>query len=95
MSDIRLRTGQIAELVACVDAEGSGNLGGLAQSYVFGASTLIETFYAIQFHEASSVTFTNLSGTNVTNRPFPSGQTIFGNFTSITWVSGSYTAYRL
>jgi len=95
MSDTRLRTGQIVELVASVDAEGSGSLGGLAQSYVFGASTLTDPSYAIQFHEASSVTFTNTSGTNVTARPFPAGQTIFGNFTSITWVSGSYTAYRL
>lgn len=69
--------------------------GGKSQTVLSSSSTLAIPAYAIQFQEDSTVTFTNDSGTDVTNAVYPKGQTIFGSFSSITWVSGRFTVYSL
>lgn len=53
-----------------------------------------EKYNAIQALEDSEVTLTQLKGQKtLTALPIPAGVTVYGDFQSVTWVSGKFLAY--
>ena len=71
-----------------------GDAGG---TYLAGAGTLNGAFDAIQALAASVivVTSTNIVGlTTATSITLPAGAIIYGNYTVITWTSGTIIAYN-